>query len=50
MRTISQDKGSFLTKGNTNGQYDQMQRNVNPKSREKFNTKPYYMTVGKKEK
>ena len=48
MRTISQDKGNFLTKGNTNGVYNFMQRNVNQSSRDRFNRPPYYMTVGKK--
>ena len=46
MRTINNDKGSFATKGNTNGTYDYMQRNVSDVSKARFSQKPYYMTAG----
>ena len=43
MRTIVDDGGSFTTHGNSNGVYDQMQKNVKQESRERFNRKPWYL-------
>ena len=49
MRSIADDKGSFTTHGNSNGVYDQMEReaiNASSKStaaKERFNRKPWYL-------
>lgn len=49
MRTIKDDKSKFLTQGNTNGVYGNMERHINDRSRRSedakkcFNRKPWYL-------
>lgn len=51
MRSINDDKGSFTTKGNTNGVYNNMEReagHVSKKSMEakaRFERKPWFVTA-----
>lgn len=48
MRTITDAKNDFVTRGNTNGVYNFLERNVKNEARATFNRKPWYLTVNEK--
>lgn len=45
MRDINDIKKEFKTEGNTNGHYQQLEKNVRADAVERFQRKPWYLIV-----
>lgn len=46
MRDINSIKKDFKTEGNTNGHYQQLQKNIRADAVERFQRKPWYLVCG----